>query len=187
MGKCRTDLDAILKDIVEGPQRSTLFYWLVEFHDEIAQAAAGRFIRWEPLRVRFAELGLTDGDGKPATAETARTTWFKVRKEVRKRRTLHATGMLSRPAAGPPRPPANWMPPGLAQQNAASPPGGAHQDGQPAALLALLPSQQQSAPPSSTEASQDSSRPAPGSIEAARQKANLRSGLKANGDPLYKR
>jgi len=185
MGKCRTGLDDVLKDIVEGPQRSTLFYWLVEHHDEIAQAAAGRSIRWEPLRVRFAELGLTDGDGKPATAETSRLTWFKVRKEVLKHRTLRVTGMLPRLAATPPRPPANWMPPGLTQQNAASPSGGVHQDGQPAALPPVLPRQPE--PPAPAEASQNSSRPAPGSIEAARETANLRSGLKANGDPLYKR
>ncbi len=185
MGKCRTGLDDVLKNIVEGPQRSTLFYWLVEHHDEIAQAAAGRSIRWEPLRVRFAELGLTDGDGKPATAETSRLTWFKVRKEVLKHRTLRATGMLPRPAATPPRPPANWMPPGLTQQNAASPSGGVHQGGQTAALPPVLPRQPE--PPAPAGPSQDSSRPAPGSIEAAWEKLNLRSGLKANGDPLYKR
>jgi len=185
MGKCRTGLDDVLKDIVEGPQRSTLFYWLVEHHNEIAQAAAGRSIRWEPLRIRFAELGLTDGDGKPATAETSRLTWFKVRKEVLKHRTLRATGMLPRPAATPPRPPANWMPPGLTQQNAASPSGGVHQDGQSAALPAVLPSQQQPAPPPSAEAPQGSSRPVPGSIEAIREMLNLRSGRKANGDPLF--
>ena len=185
MDKCRTGLDAVLKDIVKGPQRSTLFHWLVKHHDEIAQAAAGRAIRWEPLRIRFAELGLTDGDGKLATAETARLTWFKVRKEVLKRRTLRATGMLPKLAATPPRAPANWMPPALAQQNAASPSGGVHQGAQSGALSPVLPTQSEL--PSHVGAPQDSSRPAPGSIEAARQTANLRSGLKANGDPLYKR
>ncbi len=185
MSKCRTGLDAVLKDIVEGPQRSSLFYWLVEHHDEIAQAAAGRCIRWEPLRIRFAELGLTDADGKPPTAETSRLTWFRVRREVQKHRTLRATGMLPRLAPRPQRPPADWVPPALAQPNAPPPSGGVHQDGQSAALPPVLPRQPE--PPAPARPSQDSSRPAPGSIEAAWEKLNLRSGLKANGDPLYKR
>lgn len=187
MSKKRAGLGVILKAIARGPERSPLFYYLYDNHDDIVRAAMGRRIRWEPLAASLKDLALLDGAGQPPTPQTTRKTWWKVRKEVLKHRTLRSTGMLPRAAVKPKKPSADWLPPALAQSNAPPPLGGVHQGGQLAALPAALPSQRQLAPPPSAEASQDSSRPAPGSIEAARQKANLRSGLKANGDPLHKR
>ena len=186
MGKNRTGLGAVLKNVARGPERSPLFYFLYDNHDAIMQAAAGRRIRWEPIQAQVIELGLTDGDNKPPTAERVRQTWFLVRKEVVKQRALRMSGG-NRPSlmARAKRAPTDWRPPALAQSNAPPPSGGVHQDGRPAALPPALPVQPGSPP--SSGAAQDSSRPAPGSIEAARQMANLRSGLKANGDPLYKR
>ena len=149
------------------------------------QAAVGRRIRWEPIQVQAVELGLTDGTNKPPTVERVRQTWYFVRKEVVKQRALRVGGNRPSLTTRVKRAPATWLPPALAQPNAPPPSGGVHQDGQSAALPPVLPRQPE--PPALAAASQDSSRPAPGSIEAARQKANLRSGLKANGDPLYKR
>jgi len=186
VGKNRTGRGVVLKNIARGPERSSLFYWLYDLHDQIVQAAVGRRIRWEPIQAQAIELGLTDGANNPPTAERARQTWYFVRKEVVKQRALRVAGG-NRPSltARAKRAPATWLPPALAQSNAPPPSGGVHQDGQWAALPPVLPRQPE--PPAPAGPSQDSSRPAPGSIEAAWEKLNLRSGLKANGDPLYKR
>lgn len=185
MSSKRAGLGVILKAVARGPERSLLFYYLYDNHDDIVRAAMGRRIRWEHLAARLHDLALLDGAGQRPTAKTTRKTWWKVRKEVVKQRTLRSTGMLPRSAAKPKKPSADWLPPALARPSAPPPSGGAHQGGQAAALPPVLPRQPE--PPAPAGASQDSSRPAPGSIEAARQTANLRSGLKANGDPLHKR
>jgi hypothetical protein len=72
---------AILSEVARG-NRSTLFCWLVNHHDDLIEQAAGKPMRWEPLCKRFAEHGLTDINGQPATPSTARATWFQVRKAV---------------------------------------------------------------------------------------------------------
>ena len=72
---------AILSEVARG-NRSTLFRWLVNHHDDLIEQAAGKPMRWEPLSKRFAEHGLTDINGQPATPSTARATWFQARKAV---------------------------------------------------------------------------------------------------------
>ena len=69
-------------DRVEMPyQRSKLFEWLLAHHDEMVAASAGRRVEWRRLCAEFAKEGLTDLDGNPANARTARMTWWRVRKE----------------------------------------------------------------------------------------------------------
>ena len=142
MGKNRTGLGAVLKNIARGPERSPLFHWLYDNHDAIVQAAVGRRIRWEPIQAQVIQLGLMDGTNKPPTAERVRQTWFVARKEVAKQRALRISG-ANRPAllARAKRAPTDWLPPALAQPNAPPPPGGVHQDGRPAALPSGLPVQ----------------------------------------------
>ena len=185
MGKSRSGLGAVLRDIARGPERSSLFHWLYDSHDEIVQASLGRRIRWKPIAAHAARLGLTDGDDKPPTAERVRQTWFGVRQEVAKQRALRASGLRPSLSLRPRRPSADWQPSSVSP-NAPLPPGSEHQGSQAAVLAAGL-RQQQPGSSASDGTHQDSDQPAPGSIEAARQKANLRSSLKANGDPLYKR
>jgi len=163
-----------------------LFYWLYDNHDEIVQASLGRRIRWKPIAAHAGKLGLTDGDDKAPTAERVRQTWFGVRKEVAKQRALRASGLRPSLSLRAKRPSADWQPSGFTHPHAPSPTGGEHQGSQTAVLAAALRQQQPgSSPPTGTH--QDSDQPAPGSIQAARQKANLRSSLRANGDPLHKR
>ena len=183
MGKKRPGLGAILRNVARGPERSSLFYYLYDNHDDIARAAAGRRIRWEPLVADFKDLDLTDGAGKPATAETARKTWLKVRQEILKQRALRATGML--PIAGSRRPkaPAGWVPSGIPQPNAPSLSGDVHRGSHIAASPAVP--QQRPALPPTPGFTQGSSQPAPGSGAAMREEMNQRSGRKANGEPRY--
>ena len=186
MGKNRSGLGAVLRDIARGPGRSSLFHWLYDSHDEIVQASLGRRIRWKPIAAHASRLGLTDGDDKPPTAERVRQTWFGVRREVAKQRALRASAPRPSLSLRAKRPSADWQPSSFTHPHAPLPPGSEHQGSQTAALAADL-RQQQPGPSAPVGTHQDSDQPAPGSIEAARQKANLRSSLKANGDPLHKR
>lgn len=75
----RSALKAVLGDIERPPDRSALFYWLVDHHDELAAASRARPMPWASLCARFRSLGLTNRDGKPVTEETARKTWRRAR------------------------------------------------------------------------------------------------------------
>ena len=82
---------------VEMPyQRSKLFEWLLAHHDEMVAASAGRRVEWRRLCVEFAKEGLTDGEGNPANARTARMTWWRVRKEKARIDALRAAERAER-------------------------------------------------------------------------------------------
>lgn len=109
MSKSKRALGAILKSIRQGPERSPLFWWMLDNYENLAKAAEGTRIRWEPLRARFAELGLLDGAGKTPSAQNARQTWLSVRQLVESREAA----ARQRGTAGlqPSRLPATWRPP----------------------------------------------------------------------------
>jgi hypothetical protein len=91
---------------VEMPyQRSKLFEWLLAHHDEMVAASTGRRVEWRRLCAEFANEGLTDGDGNPASARTARMTWWRVRKEKARVDALRAAERAERErrAAASPR------------------------------------------------------------------------------------
>lgn len=139
---------------------------------------------WQSVAEELGNAGIIGAAGNPPTSESVRKSWQRVCRDV------EAEGLERQSVAPPgpgtrPRAPSNWRPPAFTQPNASLSSGSDHQGGQPAALpVAPLP-QQQPAPPPSMEAPQGSSRPVPGSIEAVREMMNLRSGRKANGDPLF--
>jgi hypothetical protein len=84
-------------DRVEMPyQRSKLFEWLLAHHDEMVAASAGRRVEWRRLCAEFAKEGLTDGEGNPANARTARMTWWRVRKEKARIDALRAAERAER-------------------------------------------------------------------------------------------
>ena len=91
---------------VEMPyQRSKLFEWLLAHHDEMVVASAGRRVEWRRLCAEFAKEGLTDGQGNPPNARTARMTWWRVRKEKARIDALRAAERAERErrAAASPR------------------------------------------------------------------------------------
>lgn len=110
MSRKRRNLRAIVTYLQESPERSSLFWWLAEHHDEIARANAGKRIRWQPLAAQLASYGLTDRNGKPASAEITRLTWKRVRQFVAEqaaaKQARQATGRLQ-----PSRLPSTWRPP----------------------------------------------------------------------------
>jgi hypothetical protein len=96
-------LDAIDRTNTMGA-RSTLSRWMRENHDAFAARLAVRRADWTVLAALFENAGLTDGEGKTATAETARKTWQRVRQHVaRVRASLPVSS--PEPAAATGRPP----------------------------------------------------------------------------------
>lgn len=90
MSRCMT---APTKDILasierEHPtaSRSALSRWMRQNHDALL-ARIGERPDWTVLSEVFAKAGLTDRTGKPASAETARKAWQRVRKEIDARRS----------------------------------------------------------------------------------------------------
>lgn len=118
MGKHGRSLRAVVNEITRSSDRSSLFWWLVEHHDEIAEATQGRRLRWSALCARFEEAGLTDLKGRAASPETARRTWLRVRQMVSEARERQAADVLRPRRVGvmpPSRLPATWKPDSLAQ------------------------------------------------------------------------
>jgi hypothetical protein len=111
MSNDRKGLRAVLREIAHSAERSPLFWWMVEHHDELAQAAEGRRLRWKQLCERFAGLGLTDVNGKVASERTTRATWARARRAVEE---AHERAAAKRPAHRrgkyPSRISADWRP-----------------------------------------------------------------------------
>ncbi len=95
----------ILERIARPNTRSSLFWWLLEHHDGVMQSAEGRRQDWKGLCSTFQSEGLTDLDGNPANARTARMTWWRVRKEKARIDALRSAERTERErrAAGNPR------------------------------------------------------------------------------------
>ena len=96
---------AVLERIARPNTRSSLFWWLFEHHDAVMQSAEGRRQDWKGLCATFESEGLTDLDGNPANARTARMTWWRVRKEKARIDALRAAERAERErrAAASPR------------------------------------------------------------------------------------
>jgi hypothetical protein len=76
-------LEAVLNCVDESySRRSPLFHWMAEHHDRLLEAWTGRHVCWKDACDLFVLLGLTDCAGKPATIQTAKRTWWNVRKAV---------------------------------------------------------------------------------------------------------
>ncbi len=111
MPRDRKGLRAVLNEITQSADRSPLFWWLVEHHDELATAASGRRLQWARPCTRFAEMGLTDATGKPASVQTARVTWHRVKLSVAKAQLRVAAKPPPKPGAVyPSRVPKDWRP-----------------------------------------------------------------------------
>ena len=82
MSKRTRSHEAILAEVTRSSERSPLFWWLVEHHDELIAQSAGRRMSWKALCPLFAGHGLTDINGRPPFPRMARETWFQARKAV---------------------------------------------------------------------------------------------------------
>jgi hypothetical protein len=82
MTRRKRDIRAILRTIEQSEERSPLFWWMVEHHDDMVQASTGTRIRWAAFCAEAARKGLTDTRGRPPTERNARETWLQARKAV---------------------------------------------------------------------------------------------------------
>jgi hypothetical protein len=75
----------ILETIAKPSNRSSLFWWMLEHHDEVVQAASGGRLNWKQICLEVTAIGLTNVSGGRVTEATARKTWFRVRREKARR------------------------------------------------------------------------------------------------------
>jgi hypothetical protein len=112
MSRNSKGLRSVVREITHGANRSSLFWWMVENHDQLASAVGGRRLQWTRLSARFAKLGLTDANGQVPSEQTARKTWQRVRRAVAKARELAAANESARPQRRyPSRISPEWRPP----------------------------------------------------------------------------
>ena len=112
MSRNSKGLRGVVREITHGANRSSLFWWMVENHDQLASAVGGRRLQWTRLSARFAKLGLTDAHGHAPSEQTARKTWQRVRRAVAKARELAAANQSARPQRRyPSRISPEWRPP----------------------------------------------------------------------------
>jgi hypothetical protein len=89
-----------MEEVAHGGERSTLFWFLVEHHNELLKQAEGKRFRWKALCERFAQHGLTDARGETASPRTARQTWLRARKAVAEaKKRKQASDAAKRPGA----------------------------------------------------------------------------------------
>lgn len=185
--------DKALTQVVEGIQkrpyrgRTGLYRWLRARYETLAREFATQDPSWEDVTDMLTMVGLVGRFGARLQAGGVRRVWLTVCRDVAadKAAQIEQKTVIQHDASARPRTPVDWRPPAFVQPNAPPPSGCEHQGSQPAALPTAPLPQQQPAQPPSAEAPQGSSRPVPGSIEAVREMMNLRSGRKANGDPLF--
>ena len=77
---------AILREAAAASERSPLFWWLLENHEELIQNTRDGRIRWVVLLPLIADAGLTNADGGAPTLNVLKKTWYKVRKVVAAKR-----------------------------------------------------------------------------------------------------
>ena len=120
MSRNSKGLRSVVREITHGANRSSLFWWMVENHDQLASAIGGRRLQWTRLCARFAKLGLTNANGHAPSEQTARKTWQRVRCAVAKARELAAANQSARPQRRyPSRISPEWRPP-IASSSAGS-------------------------------------------------------------------
>ena len=88
----------IIQAMQRSDRRSSLFWWMVEHHDEIKAASAGQRISWKAFCERAAAEGLTDTRGGVPKERNARETWRVAR------RFVAATARSAQCDSLPPRP-----------------------------------------------------------------------------------
>lgn len=137
MRTSKRELRKMQTAVSRGPDRSSLFWWMVDHHaDLLAKGSRGR-MPWKLLCQDFIAKGLFDGSGKSPTELRASRTWREACEEVRRQAPTQSTPVLRRS-----RPAGNWSPP-VAEtaeppRRAASPPVEPRASATPTALTGPL-------------------------------------------------
>ncbi|MGH7120586.1 MAG: hypothetical protein ACREFP_16625 [Acetobacteraceae bacterium] len=121
MAKRNRDTKAILRTIERSERRSSLFWWMVEHHDEVMTAAKRERIHWVGFCVEAGRRGLKDTRGRPPTPRIARDTWAEAKRVVAAARAAEGKQAPPRPGSiYPSRMPKEWRPEALKRMGAAA-------------------------------------------------------------------
>lgn len=88
------DLSILANAVQAGAGYSPLFRWLRANHDAFAELVDGARPSWAAIAAAFAEMGITQPDGTPINAATARHTWWRCRKDVATRRAKRRPSLV---------------------------------------------------------------------------------------------
>jgi len=110
--------ERVRKAVLErGSLRSPLWHWMRANRDRLSALFEREPPAWAVLAGTFGAMGLTDRAGQCPTAETARKTWYRVR-----RTTGSIRAKAAGPANGPSAPDAAVTRPGAVSPPPCSPP-----------------------------------------------------------------
>lgn len=90
MSKKTSSYDAVLETLVQGPERSPLFWWMYNHHTALERTWAGQRVNWTHFCNQMAAAGITDQTGKPPTRTTAEKTWDRVRQQKTREQAARA-------------------------------------------------------------------------------------------------
>ena len=79
--------------------RSSLHQWMRANHGEMSTLLEEVRPNWRRLADAFTCMGLTDGGGRPPRPQTARQTWWRVRRAMAQGRAAPRTEARGSPAA----------------------------------------------------------------------------------------
>lgn len=85
--------------------RASLTRWMRANHDALLARIGDKRPDWTALAKVFADAGLRDRTGKPASPDTCRAAWFRVRRSVAAGRARQAAKPRLPPRAPDPTPP----------------------------------------------------------------------------------
>lgn len=88
MEKARKPVKTMFAAMTLRGERSTLFWWLVENHDEFKEAARRQRIRWNVVVETATEIGLTNRAGAAPTRKLAKLTWERAQRYVTRNRVV---------------------------------------------------------------------------------------------------
>ena len=71
-------------------QRSPLYLWLRQNHARLLDEFTTSAPSWPGLASALGKSGILNGEGKPPTAEGARTVWYRVRRDLAGKRKVAA-------------------------------------------------------------------------------------------------
>ena len=81
--KDRNGVERVLaRNAKPGGKRSPLYRWMRKHHDRLIAEFDEHGTNWRELVKGFAEIGLTDRNGRPPTLRGAQQTWYRVRRDV---------------------------------------------------------------------------------------------------------
>jgi len=139
---------------------------------------------WEVIAAAMARTGIVGAKGNPPNRKSLPKVWSRVCRDVVAEEVLRLTGVPRIPARLRNTAPAGWRPPAFAQAGAPfQQPSPAPDDTAASAGPATPPKKT----PWLGRPEDEPSTAPPGSIEATREKLNLRSGLMRDGTPVYER